>query len=106
PTAREHHPGSAPASVYPSHLKPTPERPGQARTAPPFTRRYWGMTLESDWRPGSPVIWRQDDVAIASPEQTVLEADPGRRLSYTWHTFTPEWAEANGIDEQTRATLA
>lgn len=104
--ALEHTPMSDPAYVYTIHIKTTPERLWQALTDPAFTRRYWGMSLESDWRPGSPVIWRQDDVAIASPEQTVLEADPGRRLSYTWHTFTPEWAEANGIDEQTRATLA
>ena len=32
-------------------------------------------------------------VRIANPEQVVLEADPPRRLSYTWHTFTPSWPE-------------
>jgi DNA-binding transcriptional ArsR family regulator len=28
------------------------------------------------------------------------------RLSYTWHTFTPEWAEASGIAEETRTVIA
>jgi hypothetical protein len=29
-------------------------------------------------------------VVIDDPAQVVLESDPYRRLSYTWHTFTPE----------------
>jgi uncharacterized protein YndB with AHSA1/START domain len=36
-------------------------------------------------------------VTIADPAQVILEADPYRRLSYTWHTFTPEWAAAYDI---------
>ena len=32
-------------------------------------------------------------LTIADPEQVVLESDPFRRLSYTWHTFTPEWRQ-------------
>ena len=35
-------------------------------------------------------------MTIADPEQVVLESDPYRRLSYAWHTFTPEWAAAMG----------
>ncbi|GAB3809601.1 SRPBCC domain-containing protein [Micromonospora zhanjiangensis] len=42
---------------------------------------------------------------IEDPEQVVLEAEPGRRLAYTWHTFTPRWAETNGFDAAARATL-
>jgi uncharacterized protein YndB with AHSA1/START domain len=49
---------------------------------------------------------RQAGVSVADPEQVVLESDPYRRLSYTWHTFTPEWAEAVGIDEDLRARIA
>src|SRR5207249_3139589 len=48
----------------------------------------------------------QGDAAIAHPDQVVLEADPPRRLSYTWHTFTPEWAAAVGVDEVLRAKIA
>lgn len=31
----------------------------------------------------------------------ILESDPYRRLSYTWHLFTPEWAAEVGMDEVT-----
>ena len=36
-------------------------------------------------------------VTIVEPEQIVLEYDPPRRLSYTWHTFTPERI-TSGVD--------
>jgi uncharacterized protein YndB with AHSA1/START domain len=45
-------------------------------------------------------------VRIEDPAQVVLEADPPRRLSYTWHTFTPELARAVGNDEETFAAAA
>jgi uncharacterized protein YndB with AHSA1/START domain len=35
----------------------------------------------------------------------VLEFQPYRRLSYSWHTVTPVWAEAVGVGEDTLATL-
>jgi uncharacterized protein YndB with AHSA1/START domain len=39
-------------------------------------------------------------VIIADPEQVVLESEPYRRLSYTWHTFTQEWAERQGFSDE------
>ncbi|MEA5358011.1 hypothetical protein VA596_00570 [Amycolatopsis sp., V23-08] len=30
---------------------------------------------------------------------------PFRRLSYTWHTFTPQWAKSAGVDDETLAKL-
>ena len=30
---------------------------------------------------------------IADPQQVILEAEPYRRLAYSWHSFTPELAE-------------
>ena len=45
-------------------------------------------------------------VRIADPAQVVLQSEPYRRLSYTWHTFTPEWAAAYGISEEDRAWFA
>jgi uncharacterized protein YndB with AHSA1/START domain len=36
----------------------------------------------------------------------VLEAEPYRRLAFTWHTLTPEWADALDLTEQTRERLA
>jgi DNA-binding transcriptional ArsR family regulator/uncharacterized protein YndB with AHSA1/START domain len=92
--------------VYATYIRTTPERLWAALTQPAFTQRYWGTTFDSDWQPGSTITLHQGGVTIADPEQIVLEADPYRRLSYTWHTFTPEWATANGIDEPVRARLA
>jgi uncharacterized protein YndB with AHSA1/START domain/DNA-binding transcriptional ArsR family regulator len=94
--------------VYTTYIKTTPERLWQALTDPAFTRRYWGLSMESDWAPGSAftVVLDPSGVTIADPEQVVLEAEPYRRLAYTWHTFSPEWAENYGISEEQRAGWA
>ncbi|MFE0803518.1 ArsR/SmtB family transcription factor [Streptomyces sp. NPDC058812] len=94
------------AFVYTTYIKTTPEKLWQGLTDPAFTRRYWGVEFATDWRVGSPMVWRERDAETADPGQVVLEADPFRRLSYTWHTFTPGWAKANGIDDETLAELA
>ncbi|HET6948838.1 MAG TPA: metalloregulator ArsR/SmtB family transcription factor [Acidimicrobiales bacterium] len=95
-----------PEFVYTTYIHTTPEQLWRALTEPAFTERYWGTTLTSDWQVGSPVVWHDHGVEIADPAQVVLVAEPGRRLSYTWHTFTPEWAAANGIDDDVRTRLA
>ena len=92
--------------VYTTYVRTTPERLWQALTDPVFTRRYWGVQLLSEWRKGAPVTWEENGVVIADPEQVVLESDPPRRLAYTWHTFTPQWATGVGIDDETLARLA
>jgi uncharacterized protein YndB with AHSA1/START domain len=87
------------AFTYTTYIKTTPERLWQALTDPAFTRRYWGgLELESDWQPGSPIIWHHAGVALEDPQQRVLEADPPRRLSYTWNKMTPEFAATWGLD--------
>ena len=91
-----------PEFVYTAHIRTTPEQLWRALTDPAFTRSYWGVAFESDWQVGSPMTVKLDrnDVTIADPEQVVLEADPYSRLSYTWHTFTPEWARAYDISDE------
>jgi DNA-binding transcriptional ArsR family regulator/uncharacterized protein YndB with AHSA1/START domain len=88
---------SEPTFVYKTYIKTTPEQLWQALTDPAFTERYWGLSLESDWRAGSTVAWNQGGVPIEDPAQVVLESDPFVRLSYTWHTFTPELKGLHGI---------
>ena len=97
-----------PEFVYTTYITTTPQRLWQGLTAPEFTRRYWGgLAFESDWQPGSTMAYAlENGAAIVDPEQVVLEADPYRRLAYTWHTFTPEWAEAYHVDEAARAAFA
>ncbi|MFC8081478.1 ArsR/SmtB family transcription factor [Streptomyces sp. NPDC057340] len=94
------------AFVYTTYIRTTPEELWRGLTDPAFTRRYWGLEFRTDWAAGSPMVWRERSAETAGPEQVVLESDPYRRLSYTWHTFTPEWAEANGIDDETLAKLS
>ncbi|WP_026876462.1 ArsR/SmtB family transcription factor [Jiangella gansuensis] len=94
------------AFVYTTYIKTTPEELWRALTDPAFTRRYWGLALETDWTPGAPMTWNHGSVQIADPEQVVLAAEPPNRLSYTWHTFTSEFAAVHGLDPDEVAAWA
>src|SRR6059058_5565842 len=97
--ALEDSPMDRPSFVYTTYIRTTPERLWQALTDPAFTARYWGATFQTDWEPGSAMSWSQRGVTIADPEQVVLESEPHRRLSYTWHTFMPELADALDLSD-------
>lgn len=92
--ALEANPMSDNAFVYTTYIKTTPEKLWQALTDPTFTNRYWGASFDTDWQPGSEMVWHQRDWMSKDPEQLVLESDPYRKLSYTWHTFDPAFATA------------
>jgi uncharacterized protein YndB with AHSA1/START domain len=100
--ALEHHPMDT-SFVYTTYINATPERLWTALTDPAFTKRYWGVALVSDWNVGSTVTWEVKNVTIADDEQVVLASDPPRRLSYTWHTVTPEFIAAFGEDQESLA---
>ncbi|MEU8223052.1 metalloregulator ArsR/SmtB family transcription factor [Kribbella sp. NPDC048915] len=87
--------------VYTTYIRSTPERVWQALTDPAFTEQYWGLRHETDWQPGSPMVWHDSGVAIDGPGQVVLEHTPYTRLSYSWHHITPEFAKAHDIDAET-----
>lgn len=94
-------PMDKPDFLYTTYIRTTPEKLWQALTDPVFTARWWtDTTLHSDWEVGSPVRWEHHGVTLDDPEQVVIESDPPRRLSYTWHSFTPEWAEAVGFTQE------
>ena len=95
-----------PSFVYTSYIQTTPERLWQVLTEPAFTERYWGATFETDWQVGSEMTWNLRGFSIADPEQIVLESEPFRRLSYRWHTFTPELSESLDLNEETRRRIA
>jgi uncharacterized protein YndB with AHSA1/START domain/DNA-binding transcriptional ArsR family regulator len=99
-------PEQQPEFVYQTYIRTTPERLWRALTEPAFTERYWGLAFESDWTAGSSVTMIQQGVRVAHPEQVVLAAEPYRRLSYTWWTFTPAWAEIVGISGDFLARIA
>ena len=94
-----------PSFVYATYIRTTPEQLWRALTDPAFTRRYWGATFQTDWNPGSTMRWDLFGVTIDDPEQVVLESEPPRRLSYSWHTPTPELLDLLGLTEETRERL-
>ena len=98
--------------VYSTYIRATPERVWQGLTDPAFTTRYWrhpkagGVTMATDWQKGSAydVAYEEAGLVVSDPGQVVLESDPYRRLAYTWHTFSPEWAALHGFAEETAAS--
>ena len=40
-------------------------------------------------------------LVVSDPAQVILDSEPYRRLAFTWHTFTPEWAGGVGMDDAT-----
>jgi DNA-binding transcriptional ArsR family regulator len=104
--ALEDTPVEKPSFVYTTYIQTTPERLWQALTEPAFTERYWAIAFDSGWEPGSTMTWHTRGLTIADPEQVVVESEPCRRLSYTWHTFTSKWAQSLDLTDDARDRLA
>jgi uncharacterized protein YndB with AHSA1/START domain/DNA-binding transcriptional ArsR family regulator len=105
-TALESEPMGNPEFVYTTYIDTTPEKLWQALTESTFTRRYWGVSLKSDWKKGSRILWRQKpDGEFKDLDDVVLEYDPYQRLSYTWHNYQPEHAGIFGWTDEEYAEL-
>ena len=92
--------------VYVTYIRTTPEKLWQALTEPAFITRYFeGGGPQSDWRVGSKVLWSMQGEEHHDWDQRVLEADPPRRLSYSWHNYQPEMAEMFGWSDERLAQL-
>jgi uncharacterized protein YndB with AHSA1/START domain len=86
---------SKPEFVYVTYIETTPEKLWQALTSSEFTRLYWwGTSVVSDWKVGSSFKLVMNGTATDDGE--VLEADPPRRLSYTFHHLLSERAKQEG----------
>jgi len=77
--------------VYVTYIRTTPERLWSALTTPEFMRQYWfGMHIDTDWKPGSP--WRlafQD--GRTADDGKVVDVDPPKRLALEWRNqWNPE----------------
>ena len=97
---------AATAFVYVSYIRTSAEKLWEALTTPAFVRRYFGGGgPDSDWRVGSPVRWSMGGEPARDWDQHVLEADPPRRLAYTWHNYQPEMQEMFGWSDEKLATL-
>jgi uncharacterized protein YndB with AHSA1/START domain/DNA-binding transcriptional ArsR family regulator len=104
--ALETNPMKKPEFVYVTYIQTKPEKLWQALTEPAFTQRYWGVVLESDWKVGSSVLTQAvPGGEIRDLDQVVLESEPYRRLSYSWHNYQPEHAEMFGWTDEVFAEL-
>jgi uncharacterized protein YndB with AHSA1/START domain len=83
----KHHleaPMSDPKHVYEVYVRATPEQVWQALTDPELTKQYYyGNTVESDWKPGSPLVYRNPDGTEAISCE-IVEADAPKRLVHTF----------------------
>jgi len=91
---------------YTIYIDSTPKKVWNALTQPAKTKRWWRVSYATDWKTGSTFALKQNGIVIEDPEQVIVESTPHARLSYTWHTFSPEWAAMNGFDEETRLMFA
>ncbi|MFF1421095.1 ArsR/SmtB family transcription factor [Streptomyces sp. NPDC058280] len=95
-------PMSKPEFVYVTYIQTTAEKLYQALTDPQFIKIYMGGTgPESTWEVGAPVRWKMDPSGeFEELGQRVLEAEPGKRLSYSWHTLQPMHRALFDSDEE------
>ena len=92
---------SKPEFVYVTYIETTPEKLFQALTDSEFSKKYWfGTQLRSDWTVGSPLALVMDDTVTDTG--TVLEFDPPKRLSYSFHH---EIREAARKEKPSRVTF-
>ncbi|MFG3282231.1 ArsR/SmtB family transcription factor [Streptomyces sp. NPDC048111] len=91
-----------PEFVYEIYIRTTPERLYAALTDAEFAQRYFGgWGPMSDWRVGSPVLWKMGpEGAYEDLGQAVIEAVPGRKLAYTWHRLLPMHRQLFDSDEE------
>jgi uncharacterized protein YndB with AHSA1/START domain len=87
--------------VYVTYIRTTPEKLWQALTTREFLAQYWsGGPARVEPQPGSPVKWEIGG-EVRDLGQVVLESEPYRRLSYSWHNYQKEYAKMFGwTDEQ------
>ncbi len=74
----------------------TPERVWQALTEPEQIEKYlFGTHVETDWKPGSPIIYRGVWQGQAYEDKgVILEVEPGRRLVSTF------WSALSGVPDE------
>jgi uncharacterized protein YndB with AHSA1/START domain len=99
-TAVEENTMAPPDFVYTIYITASVEEVWRALTDPDFTRRYWGIDIESEWTVGARVTHRHPDQAEPFFGGEVLESAPPKRLRYS-AGFLPT---AGNPDPDTRLT--
>jgi len=90
-----------PAFVYTIYIASTPEKVFQALIDTDATAKFWfGNAVVSDWKVGAPVKFHREGKLIVQGK--VLEYDPPRRLSYTFHSMHEPF---NGTEALSRVVI-
>jgi DNA-binding transcriptional ArsR family regulator len=89
-----------PTQVFAIFIRAAREHVWEALTESDYTLKYYyASTVESDWQPGSPLLYKiGDDTAIVAE---VLEATPPEKLVTT---FDAQWDDAVRADPPSRIT--
>ncbi len=79
--------------VYVTFIRTTPDRLWSALVTPEFMKQYWfGMHIETDWKPGSPWQLKFTDGRVADGGE-IMAFDPPKRLVLKWRNeWKPEFA--------------
>jgi len=76
---------SKPEFVYVTYIATTPDKLWHALTDRDFIQKYWmDCILTSDWKVGSRMTMER--YGELKNECVILESDPPRRMSYSWHS--------------------
>jgi uncharacterized protein YndB with AHSA1/START domain len=79
-----------PKTTYVTYIASTPEKVWQALTSSEFTRKYfWERAIEVEPRVGGAFALKLPDGRV-NVQGKVIEYDPPRKLSVTWHVEWPE----------------
>lgn len=80
---------SRPDFVYLTFIETTPDKLWEALTSNEFTRQYFFNTdIVTDWKVGSKFAYVQN--GKTNDEGEILECDPPKRLSYSFHSLMNE----------------
>jgi uncharacterized protein YndB with AHSA1/START domain len=74
-----------PTFVYVTYIATSPEQIWAALTDGTVSKEYWaGRQVESDWKPGSPVLFRKIDGEYDVVRAKVMETRPPEFLAMSW----------------------
>jgi uncharacterized protein YndB with AHSA1/START domain len=79
-----------PKTIYVTYIAATPDKVWQALTSSEFTRKYfWERSIEVDPKRGGAFVLLLPDGRI-NVQGSVIDYDPPRKLTVTWHVEWPE----------------